>query len=266
MSGWQLPAKPRHSPHLTSTGIIQYRSGGDRVVVQLSASAQRDIFRLSAESCFLETGGGLCAASTAMPGDALAIVRAGGPGRTFKRRRNSIDFDPFELDEVGFSGFWHSHPRGGGRLSTPDLECFQRMRHAGIRPISRLVALIATPDPSDPNGGARAWKAPKTPQLAAWIVGDGYFQRAALTVTPDPPPRAKAPKSARSRNQMLVATRTFKTTDAGLPVTIAAGERISGDHPIVQRHPDAFKVDTSRSRHAAGSDTVTRVVNWREPA
>lgn len=249
---------------LTSNGTLTTRTGPTPVVL-LADGVRQSILTHAGARGYLESGGGLYQTdATAHLDGPLTVMRAAGPGRSFKCRRHEIVFDPVEVDEAypGLIGFWHSHPFTRTRaLSTGDLDCFLRMRKGTRRPVHRFVAVLASPDPRE-RDPIRGWS--KAPQLAAWIIGKDYIQRANLTTTPDPP-NTKAAR-AYSGDHWLVAIRAFTTTDGRESVQVNAGERIRADHPIAQRHPDAFKVAAGGSRYASGFGVVDRIAHWRYSA
>jgi len=245
MSTHTLPDRRRtETPILTEAGVVMSRSGRDYTVA-LPASVRDEIYRLSRETPFLETGGGLHTSSEPWAAT-ITLDRAGGPGRHFKRRRSSIEFDPPELDTGGLVGMWHSHPRGRLELSPPDLDCFVRIRSKMSRPIHRFVAILAGPDPTETDP-VRGWR---KPSLRAWVVGDSWYQQADLSFTPDTPSRATAPArvgstaaAGRSNGAAgLVATRTFTADYDGERIQVIAGVTgIAAQHELARRYPDAFK-------------------------
>ena len=171
---WHLASTPRPASLRVDPATSTLRPDGSTlrnerdVTVSLAANVHAEIARHCMESPDIETGGGLLSEGLALS-TRIAIASAGAPGRSFRRGRSEITFDPRELDDDRLVGVWHSHPRGDDRLSLEDLKSCRRMRRGGRRPINRFVALIATPDPR------HGWK---KPGLAGWVVGGDYHRRA----------------------------------------------------------------------------------------
>ena len=191
------PATPSLSPH----GISMLRDERG-VTIEIPASVRTEIARLCAEHPDLETGGALLSEGLSL-GTRIAIARAGAPGRSFKRLRSSITFDPRELDDDRLVGLWHSHPRGGDRLSPSDIDSFRRMRHGGRRPIPALSASpsrrgAARGHPRRPLLLARDLRGPAHPRDARAAGESGSGESASLgscaqTVSQERVARARGP-------------------------------------------------------------------------
>jgi hypothetical protein len=154
-------------------------------------------------------------------------------------------------------GLWHSHVNGDTRISGADLDAFTRIRRNALRPPLHFAAIILTPAPNT-TSPERGWQ---SPQPHRWVVGDGWFEQARLTVT-DAAKSRTAPKTYKkgpAGSQWVVATRSFSTEYDGTTVQIVAGrDRMSGQHPIAAPHPDAFRPDNSRPDPGIRTRTVAR--------